>query len=277
MKRLLYSLAAALTVVAVAACGDTTRPVAPPEVGGPSGNLTRVQPSDADLLQYFVRADAGDVATAVNEVAAKLSQVVAPFQVGGQEEVFCVGILTGVFRKVTVPENQGCLLINSIVIEEVEARMHSRLLAFGNQVGGNIRGGRANVVQVIFGTVGQNIEIRDGGDPTPFITGFAFGVGVGKSIVMTEHGKHDGAVRRGNLFAGLNLVREHIEILQNDVQIAMDIFQNIVVGNITVNQNTGTGFKRVQANQAQKVACQQNAPPFIGGPNIAAQREGQCF
>jgi hypothetical protein len=53
---------------------------------------------------------------------------------------------------------------------------------------------------------------------------------------------------------------------------------NTVSENLQVYKNTGPGTKQVIQNTAgQIVQCFDNSPPFIGGPNTAPKKEGQCF
>jgi hypothetical protein len=51
-----------------------------------------------------------------------------------------------------------------------------------------------------------------------------------------------------------------------------------VAQNIQVNKNRGSGRKVVRGNRVfQIVQCKENTSPFVGGPNTAAETEGQCF
>jgi hypothetical protein len=50
-----------------------------------------------------------------------------------------------------------------------------------------------------------------------------------------------------------------------------------VAQNVQVFKNTGPGSKFVLGNTVREsLQCFENAPPFIGGPNVAREAQGQC-
>ena len=78
-------------------------------------------------------------------------------------------------------------------------------------------------------------------------------------------------------------------VLKGDIQVrentiapfvrSLGVDNNFVLqGNVQVFKNAGEGRKTVQNNQVGKdLQCFENTPPFVGGPNVAQKREGQCF
>jgi hypothetical protein len=58
----------------------------------------------------------------------------------------------------------------------------------------------------------------------------------------------------------------------------MAVNRNTVGGNVQVLKNRGEGPKTVLDNTVrQDLQCNKNDEPFVGGPNVAHQAEGQCF
>jgi hypothetical protein len=59
----------------------------------------------------------------------------------------------------------------------------------------------------------------------------------------------------------------------------LQVMGNTIGGTSHVSNNVGPGFfKAVQGNTVAKtLVCENNDPPFIGGPNVARQTQGQCF
>ena len=87
-----------------------------------------------------------------------------------------------------------------------------------------------------------------------------------------------------NGLGGGNILRNgNIKVEENTTTTAFGVDQNIVDqntvgGNLQVFKNRGLGPKSVQGNVvADTVACFHNDPPFVGDPNVAPNREGQCF
>ena len=82
----------------------------------------------------------------------------------------------------------------------------------------------------------------------------------------------------GNLEIEFNQVGGSLNIRGNFVPASASVIFNQVGGSLDVYETTGPAFKQVVANTAgEVVACQDNDPPFIGGPNTAPNTEGQCF
>jgi hypothetical protein len=93
----------------------------------------------------------------------------------------------------------------------------------------------------------------------------------------------------GDLAVHSNAVGGNVDIVANTVPASAIISENFigipgvggvvaVGGSLRVYNNTGPGAKDVSLNTAGRVvACRDNTPPFIGGPNVAPKKEGQCF
>jgi hypothetical protein len=190
----------------------------------------------------------------------------------GRGNAQCDGVLPpGVYDNVEVPPNGICLLTNSTVRGNVVALRNSYLTMRDNQVQGNVKGDKATQVVVQGGSVGGNIQITEG-----------TAAGVGASINGTT-------VRNGNIqvekmntsiiFIGFTVVEKgNIQAVENVTEIVFQVANNEVAQNIQVYKNTGPAGKFVDSNIAgSQIQCFENTLPFVGGPNTAPKREGQCF
>jgi hypothetical protein len=185
----------------------------------------------------------------------------------------CRGTVTGTFQDVIVPAGATCTIQGSTVNGNVLARERSRLFISATRVAGNIDGVAASVVQVKGGSVGGNIEVGDGSSPGEV------GVAVYAGTVLT---RGDLRVRRMNTgeirIADIRLRNGSITVEENFVSSSLRVVRNFVAKDVTVRRNRGAGQKIVRNNEVlQTIKCEENAPPFVGGPNQAARAEGQCF
>jgi hypothetical protein len=119
----------------------------------------------------------------------------------------------------------------------VLARESSRLYVSNTRVAGNIDGVEARVVQVKGGSLEGSIQIAHG----------------------SSAGELGAAV-----YGGTVLTQGNIQIIKMNTG--------------SINKNRGSGAKAVKNNRVfQIVQCKENGSPFTGGPNAAAEAEGQCF
>jgi hypothetical protein len=191
---------------------------------------------------------------------------------GGRGTTHCEGTLPpGVYDNILVLPDETCFLNNSIIVRNVTALPRSSLVMVNNQVGGSI--GSHNATQVIIrgGTVGAGIHLKGGGFP-----------GVAASINEVTVTGGDVAVE--NLEANIifigstNVLNGGILTSRNVVTSDFQIQFNTVSESIEVFRTLGPGAKIVSLNTAgDAVRCEGNEPPFVGGPNFAPEREGQCF
>lgn len=76
---------------------------------------------------------------------------------------------------------------------------------------------------------------------------------------------------------GNTLPKGNIKVEENAISQNLQICGNRVGGNLQVFKNSGTGPKTVQRNNVrQDLQCKENTAPFVGSPNTAGKKEGQC-
>jgi hypothetical protein len=69
----------------------------------------------------------------------------------------------------------------------------------------------------------------------------------------------------------------NLNLIDNVMEAGSFITSNEVDGNMAVIRTLGTGAKTVTLNTvAGTLRCVENDPPFVGAPNIAGGRQGQC-
>jgi len=238
MKRLFMALGLALA----AACESSQEPSA-------SGDSS-VNPGD-------VPAAPTDQATPVNT----------------DENYNCRGTVRGTFANVFVPAGATCRLQRSTVNGNVLAREGSRLYVSDTRVAGNIDGVEAKVVQVKGGSLEGSIQIADGSSPGE-VGAAVYGGTVLKQGNIQIIKMNTGTIR----IADVRLVKGNIKVEENATGSGLEVARNTVAQNIQVNKNRGSGAKAVRSNRVfQIVQCKENTPRFVGGPNRAAEAEGQCF
>jgi hypothetical protein len=184
----------------------------------------------------------------------------------------CAGTLTGTFDNVTVPVGATCTLTNSTVRGNVKALENARLFMSNNQVRGNVEGDKASVVQVRSGTVGGNIQIKEGRSPNELGALVTDGTVVTGGDIQIEK-MNTGQVRVSNA----RVEKGNIQITENITSGSLEIVGNHVAQNLQVFKNRGGGNKVVSGNTVgQDLQCKENTSPFTGGPNTAGDIEGQC-
>jgi hypothetical protein len=203
-------------------------------------------------------------------------------------DTLCTGTMTGgTFDNVVVPPGATCVLIEATVLGNVKALEDSRLRIDFSDIGGNVEGDKADVVQISVSDVRGQISIKEGGPavgPDPNFQVCGFGMGFTTCEVVIAGGnvffggiqveKTVGTV----LIAGVR-VGGNVKVEANVVAAPEILFlqNNIVHGNFEVFKNTGDGNKFVLGNTVQQsLQCFENEPPFLASGNTAGNAQGQC-
>jgi hypothetical protein len=201
-------------------------------------------------------------------------------------DFMCVGVfVAGVFDDVLVPPGALCIILNSVVKGNIKALQDALLAVNNTQVGGSIYGDKADAVQLNNNLVLGNIEIAEGGPHIQFSEATVCGTTLpnGNIKVIKVNGTvalspafFCGAVNvvtKGNVIVEDNLINPFGFFVKQ-----LDVRNNSVAQNLQVFKNVGTNPKTVQNNNAgESIQCTENSPPFVGGPNTAPKKEGQCF
>jgi hypothetical protein len=193
------------------------------------------------------------------------------------DDTTCVGLVMGVHDNVVVPPGATCTLTSSTVAGSVLVQENAKLFAQFNMVQGNIIGDKAEVMDLDSNTLFGVISITEGdfNDPELDVRLVANDVRLGGIKVEKMTGEivvgvagHGNSVNRGNIFLQENRPVAHFEV--ND---------NTVGQNIQVFKTFGPGVPKTVVNNraGENLQCFENDPPFIGGPNPAPKKEGQCF
>ena len=259
-------LAAAAALLIVTACRGTTAP------------------DEADRLA-LQEEDAGGSAIELPTRVGPAPDFATLAAAESNGDVTCAATLPpGVYDNITVPPGALCIVTFSLVRGNVKALENAMLLVAESQVLGSIVGDKADVMQLRRNLVGGNIEIAEGGPhpsllevglcgndlPNGNIKVIKMQGGVGISPFAFCVPATPNTVRRGNLQIEDNI----FETLQKRLFVS----QNEVGQNLQVYKNRGFREKLVFNNVAgESVQCFDNDPPFVGGPNTAPKREGQCF
>jgi len=231
-------------------------------------------------------------------VAAVLALLVGlvggPAQPALAGDTTCTGVLTGVHDNVVVPENAACTLQDTVVQGNVKVLRNATLVARGADIRGSVQGDLSRHVLLQFRTqVGGDFDVKAGPTSATGITGFDIGVRIGGNAkIEGNFGTTfvDAAIVQGNLDILKNSSSGRVEVEFNQVGGNLKVEDNVIAApglsvlgnqvtqNLQVVKNTGPGPKAVTANTAgQSVQCFENTPPFVGGPNTAPKKEGQCF
>jgi hypothetical protein len=189
----------------------------------------------------------------------------------GQGTTHCDGTLPpGVYANVVVLPDANCTMSNVTVLRDVQVEPRGFLAMSNYQIGNDVEGHNAGQIIMQSGSVGNDIRIKGGAE------GF-----VGASIQNTVVGG-DITVEKletGLIFIVLNQVPNgRIYVADNTTTFFLQIAANTVGQTIDVFRNDGPSPKVVDSNTAGvAVRCEDNSQPFVGGPNAAPSREGQCF
>lgn len=217
--------------------------------------------------------------------------VAAPGAAAGDTQ--CTATLTGTHDNVVVPPGQTCVLNGATVLGNVKALQDSRLAISGSNVRGNVAGDKADIVQVNFSTVREDISIKEGGPASavalPGAFFFCFGAGtpcealvfnstIEEGNIQIEKMEGDSVVQDSGLLS-LSPIRGNILAYENFVPADsfFDVSRTSVTQNIQVYKNRGPGPKFVTGNLVgENLQCFENEPPFFTFGNVARQVQGQC-
>jgi hypothetical protein len=244
-------------------------------------------------------------------VAVSIVLAGAPSALAAQTE--CVGAFTGTADNVVVPEGAHCEMAAATITGNVLVRPGASLRASASHIDGNIKGSDSAWVCAQFGTqVGGNFDVVGGLAGTT--TGFDINTSIGGNAIVRQNAgltfidaAHvDGNVEikdnTGTLEIEFNTIEGSVSIDSNVVPpvytggppqpapggcgfpsslvlpINMSVLGNQLTSkNMHVINNSGPGTKTVAGNHVDHIVCVDNTPPFVGGPNIAEQAQGQCF
>jgi hypothetical protein len=185
----------------------------------------------------------------------------------------CTGVVVGgTYENVTVPEGSTCTLRSVTVRGNVNALTNARLVVEDSRVDGNVQGDKAAVVHVRGGRLGGNLQVHEGSS-----TG-EVGVSITGGTVLTQGNIQVTKMRTGQIVITDALVEKgNLQVEENELATGLELARNRVAQNLEVRKNRGAGAKVVRENTvAQKLECKENDSPFLGGPNAAAEAEGQC-
>ena len=195
---------------------------------------------------------------------------------GSSNDTYCVGVLpAGTYDNIIVPPGRFCAIANSVVLGSVKALRGADLHMINDEVRGSVYGEASNSVQMYEGTIVRgNVLIKEVNAPGPGLTAvFLRGVVLTDGNVQVEKSNANGI-----FIQSVTLNKGTIKIEENLVPFELDIRSNTVAQNLQLFKNRGAGLKFVQLNTVREnLQCFENDPPFVGGPNVAAKAEGQCF
>jgi hypothetical protein len=194
------------------------------------------------------------------------------------DDTFCTGVVTGAHDNVVVPSGASCFVVAAQIRGNLKAEPGSVVIDVrGSEIRGNVQGDTFQSFDLHNSTVGGNVQLKK----------FSQNVQVCASQI-----RQDLQVEEGNgrvlvggesclPVGGGNTVGENLQVYKNvvtDPTFGMDVDANTVGKNLQVYENRGPALKTVQGNVVgQIVQCFKNEMPFIGGPNIAPEKQGQCF
>ena len=210
----------------------------------------------------------------VLSVIALASLLVSP-SAALADDTPCVGTLVGgTYDNVIVPPGASCALLNAVVKGNVKALENAYLHAQFNVIGGNIECDKARGMVAADNTISGNIHVADGvPGGTPFSQAIvARNLILGGNVEVVKNRYSHYSINDNSLPVGNILFAENVTGLD------FAIHTNRVSQNLQVFKNKGPALKFVVSNEVGgKLHCTENDPPFVGGPNTARQREGQCF
>ena len=186
----------------------------------------------------------------------------------------------GTYDEIEVPPGKTCILDGVTVVHSVTAFAGARLFIHSSEIGENVIGLSADVIQVGSGThIAGNMDMQDASDDLtfPFATCAVSDATIDGNLSCTKSNPGSPIVRSefGPVTIGGSVNLEDNFILPGHVL----LLQNTDIGgDADVSKNTGGGHKDVSANRVvQKLTCKKNDLPFTGGPNVANKSKGQCF
>jgi hypothetical protein len=204
------------------------------------------------------------------------------------ENVECHGgFVFGPADNVVIAENANCTVFAAEVRGNIKALPGSQLVVLNSDIRGNIEADSPRRIGIQSTTVGGNIAVVGATGPgSPFgtltLTVFVCNTTMPDGNIRVEK-SGGGTIAVGSqleVCAGNQLGKGNIEVVENSIppNEGLGVLRNSAGGNVRVLENRGPGGKLVQENQVrQDLTCRRNDPPFVGGPNAAANAEGQCF
>jgi hypothetical protein len=217
----------------------------------------------------------------------------------GDENVKCTATVTGVVRgNVTVPTGATCTIIAAVIYGNVIVKPNAEVHVVNSTVYGNIEGDRFREIDVqetimlplplvapselrgnVIGKDGGKFSVRDSDLET--------------GNIQLENSVGEVDIRRNTVGGDIQVVKNRtgsnlIQIRRNDATdiqfyenttVRYEIIANNQMGgrNLQVYKNTHVTSAQVSGNGGESVQCFDNAGPlFVGGPNTAEKREGQC-
>lgn len=186
----------------------------------------------------------------------------------------CTGVVAGgTYENIKVEEGSTCTLRGVTVSGNVVALKNARLIVEDSRVEGNIQGENAAVVHVRGGLLGGSLQIHEG------VSNGELGVSITGGTVLTQGNIQVTKMRTDRiLIADAVLEKGNLQVEENAVTGSLEVARNRVAQNLEVRKHQGGAAKLVRDNTVgQKLSCKENASPFVGGPNAAAEAEGQCF
>lgn len=190
----------------------------------------------------------------------------------GNGTTHCQGTLPpGTYANVLVLPDGICTMDDVIVERDVRVLPRGSLLMRNFAIGGDIEGTNPGQMLMQNGRVGHDIRIKGGAFSGP--GAFIHTVVVEQGSITIEN------METGLIFAAFNQVPNgRIYVSNNTTQVFLQIAANTVGQTVEVYRNMGPSPKVVDSNTAgQAVRCENNELPFVGGPNVAPERSGQCF
>jgi hypothetical protein len=243
MKRMPGILAASLAVLTLAACEDVTRP---PTANSPSSD------SGVRLPNAIVEGD--------------------------PEYTDCEGTVSGPHKNVVVREGGFCFLVGATVEGYVVALKDAVLAVFDTQIGETLFGFEADVINTGRITVGD-IALY-GGTQHPVFTEVAIcGARVEGNVIVEQF--TGTIIVNAGLCGSPNVFTKEVRLRNNRIPAGEEFLvsaNTVTFGPMRVLGNRGVGPKTVQGNTVGgTLTCENNEAPFVGGPNVALRKRGQCF
>jgi hypothetical protein len=202
-----------------------------------------------------------------------------PASSASPDDTTCVGLLPpGVYENIVVPRGASCTILGANVTTirgNILALPDSALDVRDARIHGNVHGDHAENLELHRNTIGGNVHISDGETPHPQIDVMVRGNTLTAGDIWVERMAGDVTVDQNNVQAGNIQAQEMLAAGAPNEEFR--VMTNTVAGNIQVFKVMGPRLKFVTNNTVREnLQCRLNDPPFVGTPNLAAHREGQC-
>jgi hypothetical protein len=165
--------------------------------------------------------------------------------------------------------------------------------AVGSTVGGSFSVARSRAGSLMLGSVQGDLTMTQSSGANAEVVGEVRGnvlvsentsafvnassIVVGGNLVVTKNSTPLLQVA-GNDVTSDPVASGNLVVEENVPGVMASVTDNDVTGNAVISKTTGPGVKEVVDNRVrQNLQCFDNSPPFVGGPNVAQQAEGQCF